>query len=624
MVHIHLIAEDSHIIRAAHLLQDHLDIALRDSGITVVAEPASTPFVSFDGNTGKIGYVSKVSFCRSLALLVSHAKQNKPFSLEETVDFDEAGISLDLSRGAVLKPEAVKKYMRYMATMGLDYVLLYIEDIYTIPELPYFGYMRGRYTEEELRDIDRYGAELGVEVIPLIQTASHLEHYLKWGENWGCRCTEKTLLVGSEDVYKLIDQMISTISRCFTTKRIHLGMDEAFDLNMGNYFARNGLQDLGDVFAYHLERVLQIAKKYDLSPMCWGPLKSDRGTDVNRIRQIKGNENISTFAGTYSYISKETFLKICAPYKEWLGEEFSRRLCFCGPIWTWTGSVCDNKLTYSLCEHLLTMCKKYGFRKVLGTVWGDDGSECNHFLSLFGAQIYAEYKYSNNVSLSSVMERFEYITGISAQAFMDMSDFHMVPNRSENLAQYTNGHLCVHDFIGKKLMWQDIMVGLKDHQLFDVPMSQPYADLASKFHNYREQCGDLDLQFQFIESLFDMMSAKCAIAEQLKPRYEQNDRAYLKLAADQLLPDLAVKVENTRKLYRDMWLADNKPFGLEVIDVRYGGLIARIDSAIYRLNEYLEGRINRLEELDEPRLMMECQDSLYYTRHISSCTRIWM
>lgn len=623
MLHIHLIAEDR-VRRAAELLQDHLDIVLDDSGITVTASPASTPSVSFDGHTGKIGYVSQVSFCRSLALLVGHAKQQKPLLLEETIDFDEAGISLDLSRGAVLKPESVKKYLRYMATMGLDYVLLYIEDIYTIPELPYFGYMRGRYTEEELRDIDRYGAELGVEVIPLIQTASHLEHYLKWGENWGCRCTEKTLLVGSEAVYKLIDQMLAAISRCFTTKRIHLGMDETFDLNMGNYLAQHGLQSLQEVFASHLERVLQIAEKYDLSPMCWGMLKADRGTSLERLLKVPGNEKISTFMGTYSYLPEEAFLRSRAPYQEWLGEEISDRLWFCGPIWTWMGSVCDSKLTYALCEYLLTMCKKLGFRNALGTVWGDDGSECNHFLSLFGAQIYAEYKYSNNVSLSSVMERFECITGISAQAFWDMSDFHMVPNRSENLTQYTNGHLYVHDFIGKKLMWQDIMVGLKDHQLFDVPMSQHYADLANKFHDYRKQCGKLDLQFQFVESLFDMMSAKCAIAEQLKPRYEQNDRAYLKTVADQLLPDLAVKVENTRKLYRDMWYADNKPFGLEVIDVRYGGLIARIDSAISRLNAYLDGRVDRLEELDEPRLTMECQDSIYYTRTSSACTRIWM
>lgn len=624
MLKINLIAEDERIIRSAILLQDHLGIVLDESGITVAAAPAPTPSVSFNGSTGKIGYASQVSFCRLLTLLVGHAKQQKALTLEETIAFDEAGISLDLSRGGVLKPEAVKEYICYMATMGLDYVLLYIEDIYTIPELPYFGYMRGRYTEDELRAIDRYGAELGVEVIPLIQTASHLEHYLKWGENWKCRCTEKTLLVGSEDVYKLIDQMISTVSRCFTTKRIHLGMDETFDLNMGNYMAQNGLQDLAEVFAYHFGQVLQIAKKYDLEPMCWGMLKSDRGTNASLMKQIEGSRNITAFAGTYTYITEETFLKICAPYKDWLGEDMSSRLWFCGPIWTWVGPVSDNKLTYSLCEYLLTICKKHGFKNVLGTVWGDDGCECNHFLSLFGAQIYAEYKYSNDVTLSRVMERFELTTGASAQAFMDMSDFHMVPNRSENLAQYTNGHLYVHDFIGKKLMWQDVMVGLKDHQLFDVPMSAHYTLIANRFQEYRNCCGKLQKHFDFVESLFEMMAAKCALAEQLKARYEQNDRAYLKLAAKELLPALSVKVENTRKLFRDMWLSDNKPFGLEVIDVRYGGLVARIDSTILRLNAYLDGHIDRLEELDEPRLPMEVQDSLYYTNIISSCTRRWM
>ena len=166
MLHIHLLAEDR-VLRAAQLLQDHLGFVLDESGTPVTAIQSAAPFVSFDGNTGKIGYVSTSSFCRLLTMLVGHAKQNKPLHLEETIAFDEVGISLDLSRGAVLKPDAVMEYMRYMATMGLDYVLLYVEDTYTIPELPYFGYMRGRYTEDELRAIDRYGVELGIEVIPL-------------------------------------------------------------------------------------------------------------------------------------------------------------------------------------------------------------------------------------------------------------------------------------------------------------------------------------------------------------------------------------------------------------------------------------------------------------------------
>lgn len=623
MISISLTAENEEILRAASLLQAKLQISLEPRGIPLTAFPAEQPSISFDGKEGRIGYVSTVSFTRMLTQFARQAGEGKPFHLKEAVVYKEAGISLDLSRGGVMKPESIMEYMEYMAMMGLDYVLLYIEDIYTIPELPYFGYMRGRYTEEELKRIDAHGTALGIEVIPLIQTASHLEQYLKWGENWKCRCSERTLLVGSEDTYTLIEQMISTVSRCFTSKRIHLGMDEAFDLNLANYMDKNGLRDMSQVFAEHMTRVLGILSKYDRVPMVWQVMRPGMVSDPDALANIPGVDELVTFVGAYSYLSEEAFLNKCEPFLEFLKGDKSR-LWFCGPIWTWMGPMPDNRLTLDVCAYFFDLCQKHGFQNVVGTVWGDDGCECNHFFSLFGAQIYAEYKYNPRVTKEHIMLRFEQTTGVSAQAFLDLSEFNMVPDRSSDLSTYTNGHLYVHEFVGKKLLWQDVMVGMKDHVLLDRPMSDHYKEMAAKFAEYRKQGGRFEEYLHFAESLFSLMAAKCAIAEQLKPRYMEKDRDYLHIVADRLLPEMSVKVENTRKLHRELWYTTNKPFGFEVIDIRYGGLRTRIDSAIYRLTEYLEGRIPRLEELEEPRLSMECQDSVYYTNILSSCTRRWM
>jgi len=38
-----------------------------------------------------------------------------------------------------------------------------------------------------------------------------------------------------------------------------------------------------------------------------------------------------------------------------------------------------------------------------------------------------------------------------------------------------------------------------------------------------------------------------------------------------------------------MWFAEYKPFGWEVIDHRYGGLLARLDTAAKRLKAYAAG-----------------------------------
>ena len=40
------------------------------------------------------------------------------------------------------------------ALMGLNLVMLYTEDTYEVEGWPYFGYMRGRYSREELEAID--------------------------------------------------------------------------------------------------------------------------------------------------------------------------------------------------------------------------------------------------------------------------------------------------------------------------------------------------------------------------------------------------------------------------------------------------------------------------------------
>ena len=53
---------------------------------------------------------------------------------------------------------------------------------------------------------------------------------------------------------------------------------------------------------------------------------------------------------------------------------------------------------------------------------------------------------------------------------------------------------------------------------------------------------------------------------------------------------------------RTQWLTENKAFGLDVQDIRLGGLKARVDTAILRLEDYLNERVSHLEELEQKRL----------------------
>ena len=62
----------------------------------------------------------------------------------------------------------------YMAKMGLDMLMLYTEDMFKMDQYPYFGYMRGAYTKDEIKEIVAFGEKYGVELVPCIQTLAHL------------------------------------------------------------------------------------------------------------------------------------------------------------------------------------------------------------------------------------------------------------------------------------------------------------------------------------------------------------------------------------------------------------------------------------------------------------------
>ena len=49
-------------------------------------------------------------------------------------------------------------------------------------------------------------------------------------------------------------------------------MDEADGLGLGKYFLKHGLHNRLDIFNKHLQRVLEIAKKYGYRSMIWGDM----------------------------------------------------------------------------------------------------------------------------------------------------------------------------------------------------------------------------------------------------------------------------------------------------------------------------------------------------------------
>ena len=179
---------------------------------------------------------------------------------------------LDCSRNAVMKPEKVKEFAKYLAAFGYNALMLYTEDTYEVENEPYFGYMRGRYTIEEVKDIDEYCRGIGIELIPCIQTLAHLKTIFRWQPYASIRDVSDIMFAGEARSYELLENIFSTLEKCYATRTVHIGMDEARLLGAGNYFDKHGFEPRFDILKKHLEKVCEIAVKHGFKVIMWSDM----------------------------------------------------------------------------------------------------------------------------------------------------------------------------------------------------------------------------------------------------------------------------------------------------------------------------------------------------------------
>lgn len=588
--------------KGLNILEKDLNFEVSQDGIPVKLEKSDGEIeVSLRGNRGVIRYHEKIHFFRALGLFIEHLQEENEFSIIEEPQFQNNGTMLDLSRNAVMNIQTLKTMIEKMAIMGMNVLMLYLEDIYTIDDEPYFGYMRGRYTDEELKDCDDYADIFGIEVIPCIQALAHIEQYLNWNCAKEIKDTRDVLLVGEEKTYKLIEKMIISISKCFRTNRINLGMDEAHGMGRGRYLNINGYEESFKIISCHLDRVLEITSKYKLKPMIWSDMyfrlgsKTGQYYDLDAVIPEYAIESIpkELQLGYWDYYhhDEEMYIEFINRHKR-LGSIPS----FIGGIWTWLGMATNYGRTMVDSNAALNACKKEGIREVIAAMFMDDGAENNFFSGLLGLQLFAEHAYTKELDVNKLKRRVRFCTGIEYDAFMDLTYINETPGNEKNNLRSNNP--------SKYLLWQDILMGLFDKHVEGLDMANHYINLESKMKDYRVKYREFMI-FDVPEKLCAVLKLKSVLGIRLKEAYQNGDRKTLQLIAEEEMPQLYKNVKELRDTHRKQWFKFNKGFGWEVLDIRYGGLLSRIESTMDRLKNYLENDISRIEELEAERLFFD-------------------
>ncbi len=562
--------------------------------------------VIIDDDRVMIRYEEKIHFFRALGLLIESLKQNGVRFIEEQPMFTFNGAMFDASRNQVLTTESIKKMMTHMALMGLNGFMLYTEDTFTVESNPYIGYMRGRYSHKELKECDDYADLFGIEMIPCIQTLAHVSHILKWNNTHDIRDIADIFLVGDPKTYLTIEEMIRSVSSAVRSKRIHIGMDEAHSLGLGKYLKQHGYRSRFEIMTEHLRKVIEITEKYGLKPMIWSDMYFrlgsanddyyDRNTVIPDSDTLDLPANVQFVYWDYYHHEEEEYLYYLQKHKQ-----LGMNPIFAGGVWTWNSPSPNYSKTEVTTNSALSACKKENVKEVFATMWGDNGGETNLFASLPGLQLFAEHGYSQVVDESRMNSRFAICTGGDYDAFKRLDQLDTTP--FDDYLSISGSHRPSNP--SRFILWQDILIGLFDKYVEDQPLKDYYDKLAKQIHKDKEKNIAFKDLFEFYEQLCFVLSVKSEIGLALKAAYDSKDHKQLINFTKDELPQLYKRVSELRQAHRELWMNTCKPFGWEIMDIRYGGMMVRIDTAIYRLNAYVNGDIDQLDELEETRLFMD-------------------
>ncbi|MEL3906437.1 MAG: beta-N-acetylhexosaminidase [Treponema sp.] len=527
------------------------------------------------------------------AALYTGSAAQKALEFRKEHYFEKNGLMLDLSRNAVAHIPMLKQLIREMAFMGHSWFMLYMEDVYEVEGEPYFGALRGRYSIKDLQEADAYAKLFGVELVPCIQTLAHFDQFLIWeAAEYKYKDIETVLNIGHPDVKALLERMIASLRKAFSTDTIHIGMDEAYNLGRGRYLDENGLKPKPHIMLEHLDFMKGLCKKYGFNPIIWDDMFFMHYSNIKDDPKFSIPDDVGLMYWDYYNTSRDHY---AARIKQ--RRAIAKQTMFAGGAWRWTGYTPHHKKTLDTSIAALAACRQENMKTVITTAWGDDGSEAPLYTSLFGLVLYA-YLDCHPEYIEEEFDRYlQLYTGMTFAQWMRQGEPDLFEGCTGKAYDITPS---------KYLLYQD--------------------PLASKFLHYiRTLTSDMDAIYLKLEKAFaeDAVQSSCPLQQHIAEfyalmmrtlyykwrlpldiweAYHKNDKAALQVLIEKKIEPLKKVMMETAKARRRVWMDECSAFGVDVLDHRFGSMIMRLETAQDVITGYVQGTIEKIDELEEGRL----------------------
>ena len=578
-------------------MQKQLCFEMKEDGDKIVCKKQGEGIhIEFLQGQANVSYERDCDFFRAFSLALQYVGEERE-DICVKCDYVRFG-SMQNCSTRVMSIDGIKKFIRQNALMGYNYLQLYTETSFEVPEEPYFGYMKGRFSKEELKEIVAYGKKFEVELVPCIQTLGHMSELFKWDQYYEVKDIERVMLVDYERTYQLIENMMRSLAECFDTKRINLGTDEAYFMGLGRYlwFIDKTPQDRSLLFIKHLKRVLTIAKKYGFEqPSIWydnifhiefkGYSIPPWWLEAEFSKEIRESfPDVQMIFWNYTPKTPFEFTRSINMIKQ-----LSSPVSFASMAHGYTSFAPANYITETLVEPARVGCKQNGIDDIMITWWGASLSPM--------ALLPSYYNYIEKSGVAEgydFNERSKFLFGYTydEMKMLDLPNILEKEEKSTGMAEGKNPPFYI--------LADDPLLGIMS---MHVPENaeELYNNYAKKFAELAKRDAEFSYIFSFEKVLCEMLAVKCNFSKDLQKAYLAGDKATISVLADKI-PLIIEKIEAFYEAYHSYWLTFNKTMGWEIVTSNVGGLILRFKTVRQLLQDYLAGKVDKIEELEQERL----------------------
>jgi hypothetical protein len=480
------------------------------------------------------------------------------------------GIDDDLSRGPFPTLAFQKHQLEVFAARKVNVYSPYFENTLQYSADPLASPPGGALSRAEAQDLVAFARRLHIMIVPEQEAFGHLHHILEFEKYTGLSETPHGHVIapGGDGSQALIKSWFSQIAEDFPGPFLHIGADETFELGTGRTRADVEKRGLGPVYADFLASIHSTLAPLHRRLLFWGDVAGNDPAAVDRLPK-------DMIAIPWIYWHQDSYDKNILPFKN-------------AGIETWVAPGDANwSLVYPLGSVALDNIagfvesgQRLGSTGELLTVWNDDGEGLfnqDWFGVLFGAAAAWQPGKSDGAAYQASFGRtfFGDTSGridqaqrelMAAEDLIDVSDKAFWLDPWTKQGQEKNAKMRAK--IPEARRHAERAIELIETALASDPTLRERPALAAMELGAR-RIDFIGMKFQMADEMSALYAKAYAMKNDKAHRTETRELLITISSMNGRCQDLRDGYALLKTLYRDSWLAENRPYWLDNVLVRY-------------------------------------------------------